>query len=112
VFLLDISGSMSVDGKIQALNQAIRESIPQMRSAARDNPNAQLLVRALTFSAEHAGMADPTPASERPGSISTPADTPTWARHCGCWGRTDRFGDARTIDSSGSGARHRWLPHR
>ena len=65
VFLLDISGSMSVDGKIQALNQAIRESIPQMRSAARDNPNAQLLVRALTFSrGARWHVADPTPASE------------------------------------------------
>lgn len=65
VFLLDISGSMSVDGKIQALNQAIRESIPQMRSAARDNPNAQLLVRALTFaSGARWHVAEPTPAAD------------------------------------------------
>ena len=49
IWLLDTSGSMNVDGKIQALNVAINESIPQMQSAARDNPNVELLVRAVTF---------------------------------------------------------------
>lgn len=41
---------MSVDGKIQTLNMAIREAIPHMRSVADENPNAQVLVRALRFS--------------------------------------------------------------
>ncbi len=41
---------MSIDGKIQALNNAIRESIPSMQDAAADNPTVELLVRALTFS--------------------------------------------------------------
>ncbi len=50
VWVLDTSGSMNVDGKIQALNVAINETIPQMQSAARDNPNVELLVRAITFS--------------------------------------------------------------
>jgi len=41
---------MSLDGKIQALNNAVREALPQMRSVADENPNAQVLVRALKFS--------------------------------------------------------------
>src|SRR5256885_1540298 len=50
IWVLDTSGSMNADGKIQALNVAIRETIPQLQSAARDNPNVNVLVRALTFS--------------------------------------------------------------
>jgi len=50
VWLLDTSGSMNADGKIQALNVAIREAIPQLRAAARDNPNVAVLVRAIAFS--------------------------------------------------------------
>jgi len=36
--------------KIQSLNMAIRESIPEMRQVADDNPSGQLLVRVLEFS--------------------------------------------------------------
>lgn len=50
IFICDYSGSMGVDGKIEALNTAIREAIPHMQKAADDNPNAQVLVRALKFS--------------------------------------------------------------
>lgn len=49
IWLLDVSGSMNADGKIQALNVAIRESIPQLQAAARDNPNVEVLVRAVVF---------------------------------------------------------------
>src|SRR5690242_1777931 len=49
IWLLDASGSMNADGKIQALNVAIRETIPQLRAAARDNPNVSVLVRAIAF---------------------------------------------------------------
>ena len=31
IWVADCSGSMSVDGKIQALNNAIREAIPHMQ---------------------------------------------------------------------------------
>jgi uncharacterized protein YegL len=41
---------MQASGKIQALNNAIRESVPHMRKVADDNPNAQVLVRAVSFS--------------------------------------------------------------
>lgn len=47
---VDCSGSMFSEGKIGTVNNAIQECIPEMVSAADDNPNAQLLVRALQFS--------------------------------------------------------------
>ena len=50
IFLADCSTSMS-GGKIQALNHAIREAIPHMREIAKGNPNAEVLVRAIRFSA-------------------------------------------------------------
>ncbi len=50
IWIVDCSGSMSVDGKIQALNTAIREAIPHMQRVADDNPNADVLVRAIKFS--------------------------------------------------------------
>jgi uncharacterized protein YegL len=50
IWMADCSGSMDVDGKIQSLNTAIKEAIPSMRSVADQNPNAQVLVRAVKFS--------------------------------------------------------------
>lgn len=50
IWIADCSGSMSQDGKIQALNTAIHEAIPHMQKVADENPNAQVLVRALKFS--------------------------------------------------------------
>lgn len=50
IWILDCSGSMQADGKIQALNNAIREAIPHMQKEADQNPNAQVLVRAVKFS--------------------------------------------------------------
>jgi len=50
IWICDCSGSMSVDGKIQSLNFAIRESIPHMKKVADENPNADVCVRALRFS--------------------------------------------------------------
>jgi uncharacterized protein YegL len=49
-WLADCSGSMAADGKIQALNNAIRETIPHLRDVAADNPFAQMYVRSLAFS--------------------------------------------------------------
>lgn len=49
-FLADTSGSMNDSGKIQALNQAVREALPAMRDAADGNPHAELLVRVVKFS--------------------------------------------------------------
>ncbi len=50
IWIADCSGSMEADGKIQALNHAIREAIPHMRKVADENVNAEVLVRALKFS--------------------------------------------------------------
>lgn len=50
IWIVDCSGSMAVDGKMQSLNVAVREAIPQMRAVADENPNAQVLVRSIKFS--------------------------------------------------------------
>jgi len=49
IWILDTSGSMAGD-KIQSLNFAIKEAIPPMQDSASENPEAQVLVRAVTFS--------------------------------------------------------------
>jgi len=49
IWLADGSGSMRVDGKIQALNNAIREAIPHMQTVARENPHASVYVSAIRF---------------------------------------------------------------
>jgi uncharacterized protein YegL len=49
IWIADCSGSMSGD-KIQSLNTAIREAIPEMKNVAQSNPHAQVLVRAIKFS--------------------------------------------------------------
>lgn len=65
IWIVDCSGSMGADGKIQALNNAVREAIPHMRKVADENPYAQVLVRAVRFSsgaqwhvAQPTGVAD------------------------------------------------------
>ncbi|MBM5808690.1 MAG: VWA domain-containing protein [Cyanobacteria bacterium M_surface_9_m1_291] len=60
IYLCDCSGSMAAQGKMQALNQAIRQSLPGMARVARDNPEAQVLVRAVCF-ADRAQWHVPTP---------------------------------------------------
>jgi len=61
-WLADCSGSMSVDGKVQSLNTAISDAIPHMRQVASENPNAEILVRALRFSSgAQWHVAQPTP---------------------------------------------------
>ncbi len=50
IWICDCSGSMGVDGKIQALNNAIKEAIPHMQTVANENPSAEVLVRAVKFS--------------------------------------------------------------
>jgi uncharacterized protein YegL len=49
-WLADCSGSMESDGKIQSLNIAIREAIPEMRKAASGHPDVEVKVRAIKFS--------------------------------------------------------------
>ncbi|MEY3735338.1 MAG: hypothetical protein RLZZ624_396 [Cyanobacteriota bacterium] len=65
IYLCDCSGSMAAQGKMQALNQAIRQSLPGMAEVARENPEARVLVRAISF-ADRAfwHIADPTPVAD------------------------------------------------
>jgi uncharacterized protein YegL len=65
IWLADGSGSMRVEGKIQALNQAIREAIPHMRAAAQENPHAAVFVNAIRFADEARWMDEKlTPVSD------------------------------------------------
>jgi uncharacterized protein YegL len=48
-WIADCSGSMDGE-KIQTLNYAIRQTIPDMRKEADSNPNAKVMVRAVKFS--------------------------------------------------------------
>lgn len=48
-WVVDCSGSMH-GAKIGAVNNAIQEVTPEMRAAADENPNAQLMVQTLRFS--------------------------------------------------------------
>jgi uncharacterized protein YegL len=64
IFIADCSGSMEGE-KIRALNRAIHETLPHMRDAAEDNPNADLLVRAVAFSdGARWHVTDPTPVAD------------------------------------------------
>jgi uncharacterized protein YegL len=49
-WICDCSGSMQADGKIQSLNNAIKEALPHMQQVAEENPNAQVFLRAARFS--------------------------------------------------------------
>ncbi len=49
IWICDCSGSMQGD-KIQSLNIAIREAVPHLQQVAEDNPNANVVIRALKFS--------------------------------------------------------------
>ncbi len=68
IWLTDCSGSMSIEGKIQALNTAIHEAIPHMKNIADENPNADILVRAVKFSS----------GAQWHISQATPVDDFTW----------------------------------
>ncbi len=65
IWIADASGSMKDDGKIQSLNMAIREAIPHMQKVASENPNAQVLVRAIKFaSGAQWHISQPTPVED------------------------------------------------
>lgn len=49
-WVVDCSGSMLSDNKMQQVNYAIQSTIPDMRDAAANNTNAQLLIQAMKFS--------------------------------------------------------------
>ncbi len=81
VWIADCSGSMGLDGKIQALNNAIREAIPHMQQVAPKTrthrcscaPSLSRMGRAGTWPSPH-----PSPTSA--GRTLRPAASRTWAR--------------------------------
>lgn len=65
VWIADCSGSMGAGGKIQTLNFAIRDAVPHMQKVADENPNAQVLVRAIKFSSgAQWHISQPTPVAD------------------------------------------------
>jgi len=56
-WVVDCSGSMYGE-KIGKLNRAIQDVLPEMKDAAYDNPNAQLLIRTLKFSTGASWLTD------------------------------------------------------
>jgi uncharacterized protein YegL len=49
-WVLDVSGSMARDGKVQAMNHAVREALAALLKAAGENPHAAIQLMVLSFS--------------------------------------------------------------
>jgi uncharacterized protein YegL len=61
----DCSGSMAADGKMSALNSAVREALPHLIDVAAANPHGQMLVRAIAFSSgARWHISEPTPVDQ------------------------------------------------
>lgn len=50
IWILDVSSSMRIDGKIQALNNAIREFLPHLMDVANETPNIDTFISCIRFS--------------------------------------------------------------
>lgn len=62
IVIADCSGSMGADGKMRALNNAMRETLPHLVEVADQNPHSEVLVRAVAFSSgARWHIAEPTP---------------------------------------------------
>ena len=65
ILLLDGSGSMASDGKIEALNESVRGALPHLRDLADQNPFVEILVRAVVFGdGARWHLPEPTPVHE------------------------------------------------
>ena len=64
-FLLDVSGSMGTAGKIQALNQAMREALQGLSSVVADMVGLELLIRVVVFAHDASWhLEKPTPVAD------------------------------------------------
>ena len=82
IWLVDCSGSMQ-GKKIESVNFAIRECIKPMQVVADDNPNAQVLVRAIKFSdGAQWHVAQPTDIHDFRWTDLSAEALPTWGRPC------------------------------
>jgi uncharacterized protein YegL len=50
IWICDCSGSMAADGKIESLNDAIKQALPVIKDSADSNPFAKVLIRCIKFS--------------------------------------------------------------
>jgi uncharacterized protein YegL len=65
IFIVDTSGSMSINGRIQALNQAAHTVLPELKDESDKNPQADVHFRVLEFATRARwASADPKPMSE------------------------------------------------
>lgn len=65
IIMADCSGSMAADGKMHALNNALRETVPHLIDIAEQNPHAELLVRVVRFGTGASWHVEqPTPAAD------------------------------------------------
>ncbi len=64
-WIVDCSGSMQIAGKMEALNNAVKEALPAMRDVAEQNPFAKMLIRAIAFSSGATWtVANPVPVAD------------------------------------------------
>jgi serine/threonine protein kinase len=114
IYICDCSGSMAAQGKMQALNQAIRQSLPGMARVARDNPEARVLVRAVRFADRaHWHIADPTPVDQLQWQDLQAGWRDSDGRGAGAGGRPAGLtADGGAGAAAGAGADFRWATHR
>ena len=76
-WLLDVSGSMSVAGKIDALNDAMRVAVDSVRDAADENPTVKVFARSITF-AHDAAWVEKSAAGGGPIPDGVPIEDYVW----------------------------------
>ena len=85
IWIADCSGSMAGE-KIQQLNFAIKNAIPDMQQVADENPNALVLVRALKFSSgAQWHVSQPTPIADFKWQDLSADGLTIWVRRLPCW---------------------------
>ena len=78
IVLADISGSMGVDGKIQALNHAVREMLEAFQDEA--DLRAEIHVSVITFGGQAKTHLPLGPARNAKWSYLGAAEVPRWGR--------------------------------
>ena len=105
IWIADCSGSMSGQ-KIEQLNFAISEAIPHMRDVANENPNAEVLVRAVKFSdGAQWHVATPTPVATSDVVSSSRRESTHSGRTGSAARRSTRTNAVRMASPSPSAAR-------
>ena len=63
-WIVDCSGSMSINGKMDALNTAIRKALPEMHRVAESNPSVEVYMKTIAFSHGAKSLNAPAPIRE------------------------------------------------